>query len=116
MSDTYEYNPDSKKAKVADTYGTSDDSTPFPPVSRRISIFLIIFIVTLILLGLAYAGFIAIYWAINGVTFQWIVVPDIFAAVCLLLTAFLGIVSVATYLIPIIRLIASAVVFLNSKI
>eukprot|EP01080_Neovahlkampfia_damariscottae_P001671 gene1671-440_t len=112
MSDTYDYDTTTPEVKKQNTYGTSEDSSPFPPVSRRISLFLIIFLVFTLILALAYIGFIAIYWAINGDIFQWIVVVDIAAAACLLLTVVAGIASVATYVIPIIRLVASGVFFI----
>eukprot|EP01080_Neovahlkampfia_damariscottae_P001670 gene1670-439_t len=85
----------------------SDPDSPFKPLSHRLNVFMIVFIVTNFLLALTYAGFIALYWGIHGTVFQWIVVLDIIAAICLIVNGIVGIVSVVTYLIPIVRFIVS---------
>jgi magnesium-transporting ATPase (P-type) len=101
---------ESKMERVGGSSSSSEDS-PFKPVSFRISIFLIVFIVSIFIISLMYGGQIALYWLINGSTFQWIVVVDIFAAVILIVTGILGIVSLVTYVIPLIRFIAASLVF-----
>ena len=103
------------KSITLSTYGTSDDSSPFPPVNRRVSLLVVNFSVFSFFLAFAYIGSIAIYWAINREVFQWIIVVDITAAACLLLTTLVGISSVSTYLIPILRLVAASVVRITKK-
>jgi hypothetical protein len=44
---------------------TASGDSPFKPVSLRISIFLIVFIVSIFVISVAYGGQIALYWFEN---------------------------------------------------
>eukprot|EP01080_Neovahlkampfia_damariscottae_P005912 gene5912-9742_t len=77
----------------------------FPKASKRSKISIFIFTIFCFISFFLYAGYIATYWALNAEPFQWILIVDMTLAGLLLMTSILGLISIFTCAVPLVRMI-----------